>query len=104
MSDSKDFVIKNGVLEKYNGPGGEVVIPDGVMESDGTFPTVLCLTIPPSSVTVPMHLAELQTHTGLGPFLSMKMATAPFLSKSSIVCSSPQIRHLHLVSGAIFSS
>lgn len=32
MSDSKDFVIKNGVLEKYNGPGGEVVIPDGVME------------------------------------------------------------------------
>ena len=32
MSDSKDFVIKNGVLEKYNGPGGEAVIPDGVME------------------------------------------------------------------------
>lgn len=30
MSDSKDFVIKNGVLEKYNGPGGEVVIPEGV--------------------------------------------------------------------------
>ena len=27
-----DFVIENGVLTKYNGPGGDVVIPDGVTE------------------------------------------------------------------------
>ena len=32
MSDSKDFVIENGVLKQYNGPGGEVVIPEGVTE------------------------------------------------------------------------
>lgn len=29
MSNS-DFVIENGVLKKYNGAGGDVVIPDGV--------------------------------------------------------------------------
>ena len=32
MSSSSDFVIENGVLKKYNGPGGDVVIPDGVTE------------------------------------------------------------------------
>ena len=30
MSDLKDFVIENGVLTKYVGPGGDVVVPEGV--------------------------------------------------------------------------
>ena len=30
MSNISDFRINNGVLEKYVGPGGDVVIPDGV--------------------------------------------------------------------------
>lgn len=30
MSNPYDFVIENGVLTKYVGPGGDVVIPDGV--------------------------------------------------------------------------
>ena len=30
MSDIKDFVIENGVLTKYVGKGGDVVIPNGV--------------------------------------------------------------------------
>ena len=30
MSNINDFVIENGVLEKYTGPGGDVVIPEGV--------------------------------------------------------------------------
>ena len=30
MSSNSDFVIGNGVLMKYNGPGGEVVIPESV--------------------------------------------------------------------------
>ena len=30
MSNEKDFVIEKGVLTKYTGPGGDVVIPDGV--------------------------------------------------------------------------
>lgn len=32
MSNASDFVIKKGVLEKYKGPGGDVVIPEGVKE------------------------------------------------------------------------
>ena len=30
MSNTSDFVIENGVLTKYVGPGGDVVIPEGV--------------------------------------------------------------------------
>ena len=45
MSDIEDFVIENGVLTKYNGPGGDVVIPDGVVEiSSGAFSKCVRLT------------------------------------------------------------
>lgn len=30
MSSLSDFVIENGILKKYTGPGGDVVIPEGV--------------------------------------------------------------------------
>ena len=30
MNDTKEFEIENGVLKRYTGPGGDVVIPDGV--------------------------------------------------------------------------
>ena len=41
MSNPSDFVIENGVLKKYVGPGGDVVIPDGVTEiGDHAFCTV----------------------------------------------------------------
>ena len=29
MSNVSDFIIENGVLEKYKGSGGNVSIPDG---------------------------------------------------------------------------
>ena len=32
MSSMNDFVIENGVLKKYVGPGGDVVVPEGVIE------------------------------------------------------------------------
>ena len=32
MSNVSDFIIENGILTKYVGPGGDVVIPDGVAE------------------------------------------------------------------------
>lgn len=32
MKNKQDFVIKNGVLSKYNGPGGDVAIPAGVTD------------------------------------------------------------------------
>ena len=31
MSNASDFVIENGVLKKYVGPGGDVVIPNEVV-------------------------------------------------------------------------
>ena len=30
MSSASDFIIENGVLTKYVGPGGDVTIPEGV--------------------------------------------------------------------------
>ena len=30
MSNPNDFTIENNILIKYTGPGGDVVIPDGV--------------------------------------------------------------------------
>lgn len=30
MSSNSDFVIQYRILEKYNGPGGDVVIPEGI--------------------------------------------------------------------------
>ena len=32
MSGNSDFVIEGGVLKKYTGPGGDVVIPEDVVE------------------------------------------------------------------------
>lgn len=46
MSDLKDFVIENGVLKKYKGKGGDVVIPDSVTSigkeafSFSNYPTI----------------------------------------------------------------
>ncbi len=31
MSSASDFVIENGVLTKYDGPGGNVTVPKDVM-------------------------------------------------------------------------
>lgn len=35
MSNASDFIIKNGVLTEYVGPGGDVTVPEGV-KSIGT--------------------------------------------------------------------
>ena len=36
---SEEFVIENGVLKKYTGKGGDIVIPEGVTGiSYGAFP------------------------------------------------------------------
>ena len=32
MNGNSDFVIENGVLKEYHGPGGDVVIPEEVKE------------------------------------------------------------------------
>ena len=50
MSNPSDFVIENGVLKKYVGPGGDVVIPDGVT-SIGDWAFDDCKSL--ASVTIP---------------------------------------------------
>ena len=39
MSNPGDFVIENGVLKKYVGPGGDVVVPEGVTEIGAEYYT-----------------------------------------------------------------
>ncbi len=64
MSNISDFVIKNGVLTKYTGPGGDVVIPDGVVKigddyenpwSNGRYignTSIASVTLPESVTTI----------------------------------------------------
>ena len=50
VENKQDFVITKGVLTKYNGPGGDVVIPAGVKKiGDGVFKGCTALT----GVTIP---------------------------------------------------
>ena len=49
-SSDSDFVIKNGVLKKYIGRGGNVVIPDGVT-SIGDYAFNRCTNL--TSITIP---------------------------------------------------
>ena len=37
MSNPSDFIIENGILKEYKGPGGDVVIPEGVTEIGGGY-------------------------------------------------------------------
>lgn len=59
MSNSNDFVIENGVLTKYVGPGGNVVIPDGVTEI-GRYVFSYCTTTL-TSVTIPEGVTSIGT-------------------------------------------
>lgn len=57
MSDLRDFVIENGVLKKYTGSGGQVVIPDGVTKiAAGTFFNRKDLT----AVSIPESVEEIE--------------------------------------------
>ncbi len=51
-----DFVIKNGILQKYQGPGGDVSIPDGVKEI-GAWVFSDCTSL--TSVTIPEGVTEI---------------------------------------------
>ena len=49
MSNTNDFVIENGMLKQYVGPGGDVVIPEGVK---GIFGVPFCNYPNPFSLTL----------------------------------------------------
>lgn len=59
MSSNNDFEIENGVLVKYTGAGGDVVIPDGVTSiGDWAFSRCVGLT----SVTMPDSVTSIEDH------------------------------------------
>ena len=56
MSDLKDFIIEDGVLKKYVGEGGDVIIPEGVIsiseDAFGGCKKLINITIPDSVVSI----------------------------------------------------
>lgn len=57
MSDPKDFIIENGVLTEYTGPGGDVAIPDGVT-TIGDCAFLDCCSM--ESVTIPKSVTAIK--------------------------------------------
>ncbi len=56
MSNASDFVIENGVLKKYVGLGGDVVVPEGVTEiGEWAFSRIDTLT----SILIPDHITSI---------------------------------------------
>lgn len=58
MENMQDFVIKNGVLIKYRGPGGDVTIPECVTKI-GRFAFDGCTSL--TDITIPGSVREIGT-------------------------------------------
>ena len=59
MENKQDFVIENGVLKKYKGPGGDVTIPEGVTEiGDDAFSSCINL----KTMALPMSIEDFGGH------------------------------------------
>ena len=63
MSGNEDFMIENGFLHRYNGPGGDVVIPEGVI-AIGNFAFSDCEGL--TSVTIPDGVREINSYAFYG--------------------------------------
>ena len=57
MENMQDFVIKEGVLDKYKGLGGDVAIPEGVTEI-GNMAFYGCANL--TSVTIPEVVTKIE--------------------------------------------
>lgn len=57
MGNKQDFVIEKGVLTKYTGPGGDVIILEGVTEI-GEMAFHYCTNL--TSVTIPEGVTEIR--------------------------------------------
>ena len=82
MSNASDFIIENGVLKKYVGPGGDVIVPSGVTKIDGYWSRIFngafkeCSTV--TSVVIPEGVTEI-SH---GAFSRCKELRSVVLPKS----------------------
>lgn len=63
MSNASDFVIENGVLKKYVGPGGDVLIPEGV-KSLGNYVFSACKSL--RSIAIPDGVTGIGKHAFSG--------------------------------------
>ena len=63
MSNASDFIINNGILKKYVGPGGDVVIPEGVTAID-YWAFHRCSSL--SSVVIPEGFKSIGNHAFSG--------------------------------------
>lgn len=73
MSSSNNFLIENGVLKQYRGPGGDVVIPEGVTEIRYRA-FYLCKSL--TSVTIPASVTSIGSEAFRG-CASLKSVTIP---------------------------
>lgn len=88
MSNPNDFLIENCVLEKYVGPGGNVVVPEGVTSiGNGAFRGCDSLT----SITLP----EGVTKIGNGAFQNCANLTAVTLPDSPLHIASDAFQNDH---------
>ena len=63
MTNTSDFLIENGFLHRYNGPGGDVVIPEGVI-AIGNFAFSGCEGL--TSVVIPDGVQEINSYAFSG--------------------------------------
>ncbi len=73
MSNTNDFIIENGILTKYVGPGGDVIIPEGVT-SIGRSAFLYCKNL--TSVSIPKGVINIDRRAFSG-CLSLTSVTIP---------------------------
>ncbi len=59
MNNTSDFIIEDNVLWKYDGLGGDVVIPDGITRINGQAFCILPLGCKPIHLTIPDSVVEI---------------------------------------------
>ena len=92
MCSASDFVIEEGILTKYTGPGGELVVPDGV-KSISDYGRVFPDDVEFTSVSLPDSLEKNMWSWWLWP---LKIKTAAYIV-------SPEHPSLTSVDGVLYN-